>query len=249
MEAITNLYTDPDGRLPDDGLRSMAVFLMAARHTKEMYADKCIDENIYIDSMGFFKRQIDQNVLRHGRAFFSGASWFHRQLSLTLFRLGTLEFEMTTLTDAVYAGFPGETDIPVLSVHIPPDAIFTREELDKCYDAAFEFFPRYFPDFKFRNIFCSTWLLAPVLKELLPPGSGILNFQSDYAITKVNYDYDGNIMHWVFKTDDKNPDINALPEDTSLCRALKKHLLAGGAVYSAAGVIYRKPAIRDRGPV
>jgi hypothetical protein len=136
---------------------------------------------------------------------------------MVIFRLGVLEFEM--YDDA-------------LGVHIPSNAVMTRTALDESYSQAVSFFARFYPSFSYTGIYCGTWLLSPVLREVLLPGSRILNFMDDYQIDAVNEEDNGG-MKWVFKRDYEN--LHALPEDTRLQRALKTRLLAGKKIGSASG--------------
>ena len=213
--------------LGDDprGIRILTLHLTAALNSRELYVQKGISDYIFIDTMKCFSRFIREHFGQHDHYGFDRSYWTWRQLSLLLFRLGTLEFEIKILEGT-----------NVLSVHIPSDAIMTRERLDASYKWAKEFFAQYFSDFHYEKLYCGTWLLSPVLKELLPEGSKILNFMDDYEIFKVNPDTQW-FMKWVYQ---KNyPDLASLPEDTSLRRAIKKHLLTGGTIGDASGY-YRK---------
>ena len=235
QEAIEALCSGEDGQPLDDGFRIMTALLIAALRTREIYSIMGIDPDIYIHTMGFFNRVLRENKAVYGRLCFDRGQWYRRQIMPNLFRLGTLEFEMYILEDGAQAGFPTEVNVPVLSVHIPGDAVLVREELDKSYQMAHAFFPKYFPDFKYRRIFCSTWLFSPELKSLLPPESKILVFQSDYEITK-SFESDSFIF-WVYMTKKKIEDYNELSEDTTLRRSIKKHLLDNGKINSASGYL------------
>ena len=214
-EALQALGDDPLG------IRILTFHLTAALHSRELYAQKGISDQIFIDTMKCFSRFIREHLEQFDHYGFNRSYWTWRQPALLLFRLGTLEFEIKTLEDK-----------NVLSVHIPSDAVMTREGLDASYKWAKEFFAQYFSDFQYENIYCGTWLLSPALKELLPEGSKILNFMSDYEIFKVNPDTEW-FMRWVYKK--SYPDLHSLPEDTSLQRTIKKHLLAGGTIGDALG--------------
>ena len=219
-DALQTLGDDPRG------IRILTMQLTAALHSRELYAQKGISDKIFIDTMKCFSRFMGEHLEQFGHYGFNRGFWTWRQTALLLFRLGALEFEMKTLE--------GKN---VLSVHIPSDAVMTREGLDASYKWAKEFFAQYFRDFHYENIYCGTWLLAPVLKEMLPEGSKILNFMSDYEIFKTNPDSQ-DFMIRVYKK--SYPDLLSLPEDTSLQRAIKKHLLAGGTIGDASG--YYNPA-------
>jgi len=220
-QALQALINDP--ALGDDprGIRILTMHLTAALKSRDIYAQKGISDHIFIDTMKGFSRFIREYRVQFGHYGFDRSFWTWRHPALLIFRLGTLEFEIKTLENK-----------NVLSVHIPSDAVMTREGLDASYKWAKTFFAQYFNDFHYEHIYCGTWLLSPVLKELLPENSKILNFMSDYEIFKVNPDSQG-FMRWVYKQ--TYPDLSSLPEETSLQRTIKKHLLAGGKIGDASG--------------
>ena len=227
-----------NGEFMNRGYKIMTVFLAAALHTRELYAKAGIDESIYIETMGFFKRTLREYKEINGVYGFDRAFWWWRQLALVIFRLGTLEFEMRITEDTARIGFPGEQSIPVIAVHIPSDAVLTRKELDNSYITARMFFNKHYPHFKYRCLcICyGTWLLWPALKDMLHPDSKILEFQSDFALTG-RFDNDQSYIEWVFKQKEIPADLSILPEITSLQRAIKKRLIEGGAIGRAAGVL------------
>jgi hypothetical protein len=85
---------------------------------------------------------------------------------------------------------------------------------------------------------CDSWLLSPVLRELLPERSNILLFQSAFDIVEVDAD-DRSSLRWVFGRDDIPP--AELAEGTSLQRGIKMLLLNGGSVGSAVGTLKADP--------
>ena len=120
-----------------------------------------------------------------------------------------------------------------ISMHIPSDAVLTRENCDASIEKAKAFFCKYFPEYQDSEYVCHSWLLAPELKDLLPPDSRILDFQSRFRILEVDYLSRGYV-EWVFKrTEDK---VSEFPEDTLLQRRMKRHLLEGGKVGIGFGV-------------
>ena len=203
------------------GIKMLALQLKAALQSREMYAKQNISDQIFIATMKCFPRFVQEYMWKTGHLGFNTGWWSWRHLSLKLFRLGVLEFECNE-----------RKAVKTLSVHIPSDALMSREGLDASYRWAVEFFTFY--DYEY--IYCDTWLLAPVLKDMLPKGSRILDFMSDYDIEEVNPE-GTSFMEFLYKKE--YPDIDSLPEDSSLRRAVKRHLQAGGKVGEAFGR-YRK---------
>ena len=215
----------------------LAAYLVAALQTHRRYLLKGIDDSIYYDTMACFTRFVNEHRESYGTYSFDRAFWPHRQTSLRLFRLGTLEFEMVHYTgqdlslDGDVVLRSGE---PILSVHIPGDAQLGGENCHASYDQAKEFFARHYPEFQYKAIYTHTWLLSPTLKQLLPQESNILNFQRDYAICHIDEKDNGYVV-WVFKNPKLKPE--DFPEKTTLQRTIKSHVLGGGLVGSAAGIV------------
>ena len=236
VRAIPELFkteADPTG---DAGLKALTVYLVAALHTRTLYARLGIaeDTGIYIESLKAFTRFVQEHEVTYGHYGFDRHFWIYRQLAARLFRLGALEFELYHFPADIAPAGPIAPGAPVLSVHIPSDAVMTRDALDASYRMAKAFFAEHFPDFHYVCAYCSTWLLSPVLRTLLQPDSRILLFQEDYEITQVDLTVNGGLK-WVFKR--HYEDFALLPEDTSLMRGMKRVLLSGEKTGSAAGYV------------
>jgi hypothetical protein len=216
-------YAELRSVLGDDprGIKMLAAQLTAALDTRAEYAKRGIGDDLFVDTMKCFARFCSEYVVTFGEDGFDRGWWVYRHLGLRIFRLGVLEFEIT-----------GNK----LSVHIPSDAVMDREALDASYARAGHFLTQFFPDFVCGEIYSNTWLLSPVLRKMLPRGSRILLFGEDYDIVSVKPE-DNGAMRWIYKRD--YPGYAALPEETTLQRAVKAHLLAGGKIGSAYGR-YRK---------
>lgn len=234
VKGISSLCITEEDPTGDTGLKALAIYLAAAQHTYEIYKEKGIEDAIFYDTIKAFTRFVKEHKVSYGSYGFDRHYWIYRQLSANLFRLGTLEFEIVTLPEDAnpLGSVPGGS--LVLSVHIPSNAVLTREALDTSYGKAREFFEKYFPDYRYECVYCSTWLLSPVLKQILKPGSGILEFQSDYEITHADIESNSGIV-WIFKR--RYEDFSQLPEDTSLMRQMKRVLLNGGKTGAGTGYV------------
>ena len=212
----------------DDGMAHLAAALGGACHTREVYRENGIPEDVFFATMGCFARFLRETREITGKWAFDRGFWTWRQTGGRLFRLGTLEFEYR----------PAEEGC-ALSVHIPSDAVLSREELDRSYDWVERFFAGEGRAFCYRGLptetRCSSWLLAPALEKLLPEKSGIRRFAGDYARRAVEED-DREFYRWLFKCEPPLP-TEDLPEGTSLQRSAKAYLAAGGKIGSARGVL------------
>ena len=209
--------------LGDDpqGMKILTLMLVCCGETWKLYDSLGISNEIYIATLKCFPRFIEEHFESYGTYGFDRDFWTMREISGHLFRLGALEFELTV-----------EDGAKAVHIHIPSDADLSCRARRSSYTAARTFIRRFFPAYADAPFLCTSWLLSPALKECLPESSRILSFQSEYEVTEVFPDHD-QFLTWVYK----RPDIPLadLPEDTSLQRNLKKHLLAGRKVGEAAG--------------
>lgn len=203
------------------GIKILTLMLICCGETWRSYQSLGISGDIYIETLKCFTRFINEHQESYGVFGFDRDFWTMRQLAARLFRLGTLEFELTE-----------DGEDKAVHVHIPSDADLSPETRHRSYDMARDFIARFFPTYEGAPFLCTSWLLSPALKGCLPEGSRIRSFQDEYEVTDVFPDPD-SFLTWVYK----RPDISFadLPEDTSLQRNLKKYLLAGGKVGEGKG--------------
>ena len=247
-EAAAAAWKEITAQLPiwqeDNGMSQLTVMLVAACQTEERYRREGISEDVFLPTMDCFRRFLKETHTRTGRWAFDRGFWTWRQTAGLLFRLGTLEFEYRRMwLGPRPEGIEAET--PVLSVHIPSDAVLDREELDSSYNMALRFFSqeRLCPWGRPRAMVCGSWLLAPALDGLLPESSGIRRFAGDYRVYDVDEE-DQEFYEWLFGG---YKPLKELPEHTSLQRAVKSHLAAGGRLGMARGVLTRKAITENQG--
>lgn len=219
----------------EDGMKILACMMRAMQDSYALYIEEKIPEKIFADTMKCFTRFLKEHEVSFGCCGFDRDFWTGRQLSLLLFRIGELEFEIVS-EEGEKAEMPrGEKHSPyLLHVHIPSDADLSPERCDESFRMAEQFFAAHFPETAGSKFACDSWLLSPALKELLPEGSRILQFQNRFEIKHWNQDAD-DFLEWVFKRKDLL--LEELPEETSLQRKMKAYLLNGGKIGEAYGEI------------
>ena len=213
----------------DDGAGILMRQLMIAAASRKSGAWKEFPERIWVDTMKCFPRFISEHRRSYGRDGFDRYGWTTRQISAKLFRIGELEYEMAETES-------GEREI---SLHIPSDARLEAETMNASLREAEAFFRTYFPEWAELPRTCESWLLSPVLKELLPEGSRILRFQEAFELTET-YPEDDAALEWVFyvaQGQREGLDLRELPEETSLQRKMKEMLLKGRKPGAAKGVL------------
>lgn len=211
-----------------DHMKILTCMLKASADAWEIYGQKGIGREIYFDTMKCYPRFIEETYRMTGRRYFDRYWWTARQAGCHLFRIGALEYEAADMDDKI-----------TIKLHIPSDADFTPDAVERSLKSAKIFFARYYPETAGAKYCCHSWLLDPELRSMLREGSNIVSFQDRFEIYDEG-EADTEFIEWVFK---KRPDTDYgdLPEDTSLQRNIKKHLLSGGVIRNAYGRIKDVP--------
>ncbi|MCU0105159.1 GNAT family N-acetyltransferase [Acholeplasma vituli] len=216
-EKLKRTLEDPNG------FKMLYIFIKAIQQNHQVYQDLEISDSIYIETYKALPRFINEYFKETGIYVFERDWWAYRQVAMTIFRIGELEYELTT-----------EENVPIISIHIPSDSRLTMVRIETSLRLARLFFNSRFQDYQNALMVSHTWLLSPALKGLLKPSSNILNFQNYFEIDQV-FETDNSFLHWVFHTKEQNP--NLLEAKTTLQRQIQDHLLKGGLVGAAKGTI------------
>ena len=197
------------------------------------YEKRGIGRDIFLATMAFMARFSGEAFARKGRAEWTWGWWFPRQLALQEFRLGALEYEMTE--GAAFGGKPSGGNKRRIFLHIPADADLSDGAVDASLAEARAFFSKCFSAFADAEYVCESWMLSPALSEIMPETSRVRRFSERFSV--VFWEEDSPAFRdWIFPSAVTAP-AEKLPEETSLQRAVKRHLLAGGKVGWAEGVL------------
>ena len=123
----------------------------------------------------------------------------------------------------------------VLHVHIPRCGKITAENNERAYAEAILLHKKLFPEYNFKAICCSSWLLASELLDMLPEGSSIVAFQKKYHKLPKKARKPA-VCHFLFPKPEE--DFEKLEETTSLQRKVKAYYLSGGGALGDYGVIF-----------
>lgn len=209
----------------EDGMKMFVCQSNCALHTHDLYAERGISERVFTDTMKFLSRFIRTEFENTGKIAYRWGWWFPRQLALLEFRIGQLEYEMLE-----------EDGEKKISIHIPSDTDLSAGAVQASLEQAHAFFANYFPAYAQCDMYCDSWLLSPALPKLLPPSSNIIQFSRRFEILHTDEDSMA-VLDWICP--DPNVPLEQLPEKTSLQRAVKAHLLAGGKIGWTAGRLKR----------
>ncbi len=146
---------------------------------------------------------------------------------------GGKDFEDVVLSKAEYSRFlePGDD---VISVHIPKETNLDASLCKESYKRAQQFFQTCYPERPVKATVCRSWLMDPALADCLNSGSKILGFQNMYQLFPAQ---SGGKEVFTFVFNGYPEDLNTLPENTSLFRALKKRYLQDDPIYAYFGVL------------
>lgn len=206
-----------------DGIKILACMLKACVDSYGVYQAKGIPDDIYFSTMRCFTRFIDETYKMTGDLCFDRYWWTTRQVGCHLFRIGELEYEIKPIDKNT-----------IIDIHIPSDANFPPFLVEKSLKDAQIFFEKYFPLLSNAEYHCHSWLLDGQLRSMLSNSSNIINFQNRFEILNEG-EVDTEFIEWLFNT--KSLDYTTLPENTSLQRNVKNHLLTGGVIRTPYGRI------------
>ena len=210
--------------------------LCCAMYSYPVYEKKNLSKKVWIDSMSDFRFKLIECYKMYGE-WGTFVQWFARFYSAECIKFNRLEFELETAPgDFECEDFSIKKGQRVVNVHIPSDEEIplTKEECDRSYAEAAEFFAPYFTDIPL-IFMCGSWLLHDAMRDFLPEDSNILRFASEYYIADT-WDSSGDLWRIYYADYEKAPE--HLPEETSLQRGYKRHLMKGGRLGAALG--YKK---------
>ncbi len=127
---------------------------------------------------------------------------------------------------------------PVLSFHIPGGIPLAHGPCGESFQAAMEFFPRYFPERPYKAFYCSSWLLDTQLEDWLPPTSNLVRFLQEFYLFPAGIS-EMSILQTVFGG--VLEDLSRAPRETTLQRAILDHLSEGKRIDPGAGRCFLFP--------
>lgn len=227
-----NAFVEQAKQLDDPDLGVLGLCLIWGEDMLARYAGLGIPREIAMDNVRDMQIWSDDYLAKYGRPGFCHWDWVAMSLKLEVIRLGRLQFQPTKLPkDVILNGEMLAAGTDILAVHIPAGEPLAPEAVRDSFLRAPGFFKKYFGS-EYEVYHCHSWLLSPVLGELLKEGSAILRFQQNFFIYESDPSRQAEERVFGIVSDD----FPGYPENTSLQRSLKKHLLAGKTVPAGAGV-------------
>lgn len=196
------------------------LFLLLSLEERKNGAWSVYPSDIFIDTISDFSSFVSFYKKATGEEGYGKGAWPFHYAEARIFKLGAFEYEIIP-----------EKDKKRIEIHIPEGTKLCPEELSRSLAIKNSFFAKYLPEWNDIPIECESWLLSPVLKDMLPQDSKILWFQSMFDI----FDTDPEnkfFMQFLFGLEYfqwcNGYDLTKLPENTSLQRKMKQFVLGGG---------------------
>ena len=208
----------------------MLVLLLSAEHARSLFPN----DQVYWDTFSDLRYKVMECYEIHGVWGTFVAHWYPRFYKGDLIKLGRLEYESRpcdlkeTVTIHGITVNPGD---PIKHIHIPSSGEpFTLEARLDSYQKASAHFGNPL------ICLCSSWLLYPPFRNVLPPHANSRDFMNDFQIL-YQFDRPQFTNGWRIFGGGWTEDYAALPEKTTMQRAYKKYLLSGGTVGVGTGIL------------
>lgn len=227
--AIPDGFDDLETELLDKewgvGVLPLLALLATAEDVTAFHADRGIDQATSTGSLADLGQQAWVHRRTFGNFGLHTYGWLSICWSGALYWLGRLQYNLTR--------YRGDW---VVSTHIPESGPLTPEAVAESFGRAREFFAEHFPDYPTTLFHCDSWLLDPQLTEVLAPESNMVAFQQLWQLDDEKRDSDGDALFFTFRRRGE-VDLDTLPQDTSLQRAIVAKLRSGGHWQVRSGTI------------
>jgi hypothetical protein len=200
------------------------VYLAALADVRRFHKGRGIPDDISWATLSDLGRNLERDRLLLGDGGLRTSSWLTLHFRGAIYQLGRLQFNRMSVRPAHVADAFREGH-PALGIHIPEEGPLTPAACDDAFARAEPFFARHFPETPTRIGICTSWLLDPQLAEYLAPESNIMRFQRRFELAGEGYDGDADVLRFVFHR--IAPNVDDLPQRTTLERAIVRHLRAG----------------------
>ncbi|WP_168211909.1 acyltransferase domain-containing protein [Ruania zhangjianzhongii] len=218
-----------DGDWAGEPMLAICTLLATVPEVRTYHRGRGIADAISWRSLSDLGQQIAVHRLTFGEFGVHTHDWLLNAWTGGLYWLGRLQFTIEQADGGILA-----------SVHIPRAGSFAPELVDASLARAPDFFARHFPELRLLGLHCASWLLDPQLAEVLPQSSTIADFGRRWRLTEELRPGDADVMFFVFSRrgthrDGSDIDLDSLPQDSSLQRAVLAKLRSGGHWHCRVG--------------
>lgn len=237
--ALDEVYISPDLCVEsypleeEDGRKNLLSFLYFSDALCSKYSSLGIDRDIFIDTLEDLVRWTDIWSEIKGELYLGELEWLWHIFTLRIVKLGRLQFCTKVLIEDIES-FGLKKGDPVLDVHIPAAGPLDTEECIKSFRLAESFYPRFFPDFKFKCFTCHSWLLDRSIEDLLPTDSNIIRFGRLFEIVKNSPSR--AILSYVLRWKITDEQLSNVLTKSSFAERVKQQALAGRTFFAPFGI-------------
>lgn len=224
--------------------------------------EKGVPQDVIDATCNMFENQIQDHIDLYGHYGISHyVTWMLEFINNNILRIGRFNIEITTFgNNCVYvegdklsvASACDSTPIPpgsriiakpgdtIISVHIPSGDKLDFDKNTEDLRRAGEIVSKCYGEYKL--FYCNSWLLDPMIKKVIGKETNMTRFADRF--TRYPTESTGSsVFHYLYLTSDTE-NIDALPENTSMQREIKKHLQSGGKILNFQGV-FRKEDVKN----
>jgi hypothetical protein len=220
----------------------LTVLVAALPRIRAQHARRGIPEQVSRETLADVGVNVRRYRALYGCHGFDEINWLGWHFQGRLFQLGRLQFMRNVfwypVEDRSGSACPLSSLEPVLDVHVPEIGPLSPEACDDSFARAHEFFARHFPEYRYRAMTILSWLLEPRLAEVLAADSNIVRFQRRFTLLPLTAEMPGTVFKFVFHHPNQTPSIaelDALPQRTTLERAVVAHVRRGGVWNARVG--------------
>jgi hypothetical protein len=219
------------------------LILLSIDATRERHKEFGVPDDISWETLSYVGRAMKAYRSKHQSAGIELSRWDWLRFSAWLYQVGRLEVTpYWLLTHPEAAGplfwYDAETTAQLgpgfkkgdaaLGIHIPATDPLMPQACSESLRRMQTAFHNLQPDGPPRIVTCTSWLLDEQLAEYLPADSNIISFQRRFTLVPGARDNDEAVLHFVFGSQ-RPKELNALPQSTTLERAVVEHLRRGHA--------------------
>lgn len=201
----------------------LAVCLILGADAADLYEEKGIEKQVYIDSMRDITVWAKTCLKMRGHIGLYEYGWIRNFLTASIVRLHRLEFHIIDFReDCEWSknGVEVHSGDKVINIHIPEDGPLSHEDAIESYKRAY----RYFGCEGYQAFVCGSWLLYPGNYDFLSERSNIRRFMDDFDIIERNDVRCSNDLWRVFGPCQPFDDTSKFPKDTELQRNMIDYL-------------------------
>lgn len=241
--ALETIYVDKNAKSSEydireeDGKKNFLHYLYFCEELKARYEQKGIPLKYLYDKLQDLPRWTVTWSDIKGELYLGELDWVQCLFRMSLLKVGRLQYNMTKAIMNVREKGIQKGD-NILAIHIPADGPLMVDDCIESIKTAGAFFRKYYPEFDYTYMDCSSWLLSDGLKDMLKSDSNILKFQGLFdVIDKCETDA---IIKYVIGWRIDREAVKEMQFDSRLKNEVKTRVLAGEKFYAGYGVVKDK---------